>query len=117
MTEKYNYAIIGAGRQGTATAHDLAKWGDAASIIMADYDKDVALRAAERINKLVDKELARGVQLNANDYEAVVELLKPVDVFVCGTPFIFIPICNMHWYPKLNCRRAWVACKPNSSLC
>ena len=94
MAKSYNYAIIGAGRQGTATAYDLAKWGDAASIILADFHGDVALRSAERINRLIGEDLASGVQINVNDYAALVELLKPVDVLVCGTPFIFIPICT-----------------------
>ena len=38
MTKKLSYAVIGAGRQGTAAAYDLAKWGNAEQIVLADYD-------------------------------------------------------------------------------
>ena len=57
MTPKYNYAVIGAGRQGVATAYDMAKMGNAESVLLADYDGGVAKRAAERINRLLGKEI------------------------------------------------------------
>ena len=46
----YSYAVLGAGRQGTAAAYDMARWGDAHHVILADYDLEVAHRAAERVN-------------------------------------------------------------------
>ena len=39
------YAVLGAGRQGTAAAYDMARWGDARRVILADYDLAVARRA------------------------------------------------------------------------
>jgi len=44
----YTYAVLGAGRQGTAAAYDMACWGDAGRVVLADYDLEVARRAAER---------------------------------------------------------------------
>ncbi len=48
----FTYAVLGAGRQGTAAAYDMARWGDAQRITLADYDLEVARRAAERVNNL-----------------------------------------------------------------
>ncbi len=58
MTGLYHYAIVGAGRQGIAAAYDMAKWGNAASILLADVNYDLATRAAERINSLLGREVA-----------------------------------------------------------
>ena len=38
----YRYLIIGAGKQGTAAAYDLAKFGDAEHILFADQSLDAA---------------------------------------------------------------------------
>ena len=36
---EFIYAILGAGRQGTSAAYDLAVFGDAKRIILADLDE------------------------------------------------------------------------------
>ena len=90
----YQYAVIGAGRQGTAAAYDLAVHGEAEHIILADYSLEVAQQAAQRINDLVQREVAEGIQLDARDYQAVVEVLKPVDVCLLGVPFIYLLDCT-----------------------
>ena len=94
MTEKFKYAVVGAGRQGVATAYDMAKWGDAANVVLADINGDAAIRSAVRINRLLGKNVATGVQLDVRNYGALVELLKPMDVYLCGTPFIYILDCT-----------------------
>jgi 3-hydroxyacyl-CoA dehydrogenase len=62
MSEGYKYGVVGAGRQGTAAAYDMIKWGGAASVLLADADGDVATRAAERINTLFEQEVATSAQ-------------------------------------------------------
>ena len=52
----YNYAVLGAGRQGTAAAYDMARWGDARRIILADYDIEIARNAAQRVNTQIGGE-------------------------------------------------------------
>ncbi len=94
MTGTYHYAVIGAGRQGTAAAFDMAKWGDAASIVLADYDANQANRAAERINYLIGRSIATSAQLDASNQAAVAALLEPVDVCLAAVPFIFILNCT-----------------------
>ena len=67
----YNYAVLGAGRQGAAAAYDMARWGDAARVTLADYDLAVARQAAERVNDLIGKKVAEAVQLDVTDLDAV----------------------------------------------
>lgn len=87
----FRYAVIGAGRQGVATAYDMVMHGGGASVLLADYDARVARQAAERINRLVGRDVARWAQVDAANVDALVTALKDVDVFLCGTPFGFIP--------------------------
>lgn len=94
MTNPYHYAVVGAGRQGVAAAYDMAKWGSAASILLADADGEAAARAAARINSLIGQELARGVQLDVRDHDALAALLGPVDVFLAAVPFVFVSDCT-----------------------
>lgn len=67
MTELFHYAVVGAGRQGVAAAYDMAKWGTAASILLADANRDLAACAAERINHLIGREVAIAAQVDARD--------------------------------------------------
>jgi lysine 6-dehydrogenase len=48
-----NYAIIGTGRQATAAAYDLARFGEADQIILADSNLEQADTAANRINQFI----------------------------------------------------------------
>jgi len=43
----YTYAIVGAGSQGTASAYDLAKFGEAEFIHLTDTDPAQASQADE----------------------------------------------------------------------
>jgi lysine 6-dehydrogenase len=87
----FRYAVIGAGRQGTAAAYDLARFGDADLILMADMSREQAERAAARVNRLVGREVARATSVNVRDEDAVVEILTGagVQVFVSGVPYFF----------------------------
>ena len=38
----YKYIILGSGKQGTAIAYDLARFGDASKIVLADVNIDIA---------------------------------------------------------------------------
>lgn len=87
----FHYAVIGAGRQGIATAYDMVMNGGGASVLLADYDAQVASKAAERINRLVGRDVARWAQVDAANVDTLVAALKDIDVFLCGTPFGYIP--------------------------
>lgn len=90
----YRYAVIGAGRQGVATAYDMVMHGGGASVLLADYDVKAARQAAERINRLAGHDVARWAQVDAGDIDSLVAVLQDVDVFLCGTPFGFIPVAT-----------------------
>ena len=83
----YRYAIIGAGRQGTAAAYDIGKFGEAESILMLDYDESVAAASASRINQLLGDGLATSKQVDAQDTERVAEILRDgkIDGLLSGT--------------------------------
>jgi lysine 6-dehydrogenase len=88
MTQ-YSYAVIGAGRQGTAAAYDLARFGQAKSILMADIDANTAHSSAKRINQLIGQEIATSIKLDARDRDALLENLKGVDVTLSAVPYYF----------------------------
>ncbi|MFC1959967.1 saccharopine dehydrogenase C-terminal domain-containing protein [Chloroflexota bacterium] len=94
MAEQFKYAVVGAGRQGTAAAYDMVLHGGASSVLLADYDGAVARQAAERINRLVGREVASHAQLDVRDYDALVTLLEPIDVYLCAVPYKFIMGCT-----------------------
>lgn len=94
MTDSYQYAVIGAGRQGAAAAYDMVQCGGAERVVLADANGETAVQAAERINHLTGRQAAVGVQVDARDHAALVNLLKPVDVCLCAVPFTFILGCT-----------------------
>lgn len=85
----YKYAVLGAGRQGTACAYDMAKFGDADSVLLADQSLEAAQRGAARVNKLLNADIARGVQLDVTDHAALVQTLTGIDAFLSAVPYYF----------------------------
>ncbi len=94
MRNGFKYAVVGAGRQGTAAAYDMAMQGGASSVLMADFDGEVARKSAERINRLAGREVASSVSVDVRDYDALVQLLEPVEVFLCAIPYRYIIGCT-----------------------
>ena len=103
----YRYAVMGAGRQGTAAAFDLAVRGDAAGILLADIDPEVAKSAAERVNVLAGWEAAIPVALDAADRSEVALTFETLDAVVNAVPLrlvgvvtraaldVGVPICDL----------------------
>ena len=58
------YAVLGGGRQGTAAAYDMAKFGDASRVLIADISLDAAQKSAARVNDLISKEITGVLQLS-----------------------------------------------------
>lgn len=85
------YAVIGAGRQGTAAAYDLIDFGEAEIVVLADLDIRQAERAAQRVNELTETERAHAVRLDAEKVSQVADLLtqEAVDAFVSAVPYTF----------------------------
>lgn len=86
---KYTYAVLGAGRQGTASAYDLANWGDAKQVILADKELEIAQQAAYRVNRLLGRQVAVAKQLDVTELNSVKNVLQGVDAFVSAVPYYF----------------------------
>ena len=85
----FRYAVLGAGRQGTACAYDLIKFGDADTVVLADLSLESAQAAAARVNTLLKTERAQGVELDVTDLEAVGVFLDGVDAFLSAVPYYY----------------------------
>lgn len=88
---KYSYAVLGGGRQGTAAAFDMARFGDAKEVLIADIDRRAAEASAERVNTLLDAQIARALELDVTDEEALESFLNGVDSFLSAVPYWLNP--------------------------
>ena len=102
---KYTYAVLGAGRQGTAAAYDMARWGEAERVILSDKDPGIAERAARRVNQLLGNHISVGKQVDVTDMAAVEHVLSGVDAFVSAVPYYY------------NLEITKVAIKVKASMC
>jgi lysine 6-dehydrogenase len=87
----FTYAVLGAGRQGTAAAYDMARFGDAARVKVGDVDLEAARRAAARVNTLTGQEIAHPFVVDATDPAAVRTFLEDVDSFLSAVPYWLNP--------------------------
>ena len=85
----YSYIVIGAGRQGTAAAYDLAKFGDGSRVILADAERSRAEQAASRVNQLVERPVAQAAVVDVRDRNAVRAALQGHDVALSAVPYFF----------------------------
>jgi lysine 6-dehydrogenase len=85
----FKYAVLGAGRQGTACAYDMIRFGEASSVLLADQSLDLAQAAAARVNQLLDTDRAHAIQLDVTDHAALVAALTGVDAFLSAVPYYF----------------------------
>jgi lysine 6-dehydrogenase len=86
---EYTYAVLGAGRQGTASAYDMARWGDAKRVILIDRDLAIAERAAKRVNSLISANVAEAAQVEVTDVSALERVLAGVHAFVSAVPYYY----------------------------
>jgi lysine 6-dehydrogenase len=85
----HHYVILGAGRQGTAAAYDLARCGDASRVVLADARQDAAARAAARVNALLGREVAEAAIAEAGDEAALASLFAGARVVLSAVPYYF----------------------------
>lgn len=85
----FTYAILGAGRQGTAAAYDLARFGDAARILLSDANPQAAAQAAERVNRLIGRAVAQGTALDVRDAGELRRFLEQADAALSAVPYYF----------------------------
>ncbi len=87
----HTYAILGSGMQGTCTAYDLARFGNADRILMGDVSLEQAKASADRVNQLSGTQLAEPHQVDALNAGELAKFLEPVDVLVSCVPYWMHP--------------------------
>lgn len=85
----YSYVVIGAGRQGTAAAYDLAKFGDAERVTLVDANPAQAERAAKRVNDLLGARVAVPAVADARSETELRAVLRGNDVALSAVPYYF----------------------------
>lgn len=88
---KYTYAVLGGGRQGTAAAYDMVKFGDAKAVRIADIDRAAARACADQVNRMLQTDVARGVELDVTDERSLESFLSDVDSFLSAVPYWLNP--------------------------
>jgi lysine 6-dehydrogenase len=89
QNEEYVYGVLGAGRQGTAAAYDLARFGNARKVVLGDVDHKIAKGAAERVNNLCARKVAVGVSVDVTRPPEVENFLKGIDAFLSAVPYYY----------------------------
>ena len=89
MKNKYNYVVLGAGKQGTAAAYDLGKNGDAERVALADKDINIARQACNRLNELLNTDIFQAKQINVDNSEALISLLDGKDAVISAVPYYY----------------------------
>ncbi len=83
------YLVLGSGRQGTAAAYDLARFGDAERLTLADADINQARSACERVNELAGKTIAEPLALDVRDEAAVRRAFAGQGVVLSAVPYYY----------------------------
>jgi len=89
QAHKYAYAVLGAGRQGTAAAYDMAKFGHASKVTIGDVDLRQARRAASHVNRLIGRRVAKGVRVDVGRPAQIKRFLTGVDAFLSAVPYYY----------------------------
>ncbi|MBZ5707090.1 MAG: saccharopine dehydrogenase NADP-binding domain-containing protein [Acidobacteriia bacterium] len=85
----FSYIVMGAGRQGTAAAYDLARFGDASRVTLTDVEKGRAQAAADRVNYLLGRQVADAMALDVRDERAVHDAIKGHAAALSCVPYFF----------------------------
>jgi len=85
----YSYLVLGAGRQGVAAAYDLARFGNASRVTLADFDQKRAQAGADKVNNLVHNRIAGAIGLDVRDEAATQRALKGYDVALSAVPYLY----------------------------
>jgi lysine 6-dehydrogenase len=83
----FKYGVLGGGRQGTAAAYDLARFGDAEYISIGDVDFGRAAESAGKVNDLVQKEIAVPSEVDVTNRDSLRRWLAPLDAVLSAVPY------------------------------
>jgi lysine 6-dehydrogenase len=91
----HRYLILGAGRQGTACAYDLALYGEACRIVLADAHEALAINSVERLRRILpssNKTRLESVALSVKDHPSLVQTMSGADAVMSAVPYYFNPL-------------------------
>ena len=88
-SKKRTFAVLGSGRQGTAAAYDLVKFGNVDSVIMGDINVKSAEKAASRVNELLNTNLVTAEQVDVTDHENLTSFLAEINTVISAVPYYF----------------------------
>ena len=83
----YVYAVLGSGRQGTAAAHDMARFGEAKRVLLIDLYLGAAEKSAARVNRLLGREDA-AIKPIMNAHGHTPRGVHPAEVAVPPQPYV-----------------------------
>ncbi len=84
-------AVVGAGRQGTCAAYDLARLEHVGAVVVVDYDEDRLAAAADLLDRLAPPAEIRFVPADATDRGALEAALRDVSAVVSAVPYVMGP--------------------------
>lgn len=85
----FSYIVLGAGRQGVAAAYDLARFGEASRVTLADADEAQAKASTDRVNQLIGRAIAEPITLDVRDENAVSRAISGHQVVLSAVPYFF----------------------------
>ena len=85
-----NYCIIGSGRQGTAAAYDIIKFGRPSSLTIIDFNDNSLERCHKIIKKLTNYNI-KIINLDINNSESLIKALNKIDIFLSSVPYPLNP--------------------------
>ncbi|MBI3811528.1 MAG: saccharopine dehydrogenase NADP-binding domain-containing protein [Nitrospirae bacterium] len=91
----YYYLILGAGRQGTACAYDLARFGEADRITLADANRDYAQKSVDRLRRLLSpstKTQLEAAAVAVQNHSELVDRLRGAGAVMSAVPYYFNPL-------------------------
>ncbi len=88
---KNTFAVLGSGMQGTAAAYDLAKFADPEKVVVGDISIAQAKTCADRVNRLVGRDVCEAAQVDALDQESLIEFLDKADIVLSCLPYWMNP--------------------------
>jgi lysine 6-dehydrogenase len=89
MKDRFAYLVLGAGRQGAAAAYDMARWGGAGRVVLADRNLEIARQAAERVNSLTGASIVEAQQVDVTAPQSLRQALAGMDACLSAVPYIF----------------------------
>jgi lysine 6-dehydrogenase len=81
------YGVLGAGRQGTAAAFDMARFGDAKQVLIGDISLEAAQKSAARVNRMIGAPVAEPRRVDVTKRDLLKAFLDPVDSFLSAVPY------------------------------